>query len=110
VLIAEAECRAMAQAICQLLWPKNILEDLRIKSDVPMKLYCDNKSVISIAHNPVEHDRTKHIEVDRYFIKENLDSGLIFTPCVSSQGNLADLPTKGLNNNNFENNCFQVWE
>ncbi|CAJ2640143.1 unnamed protein product [Trifolium pratense] len=99
---AEAEFRAMAQGICELLWLKSILEDLRIKSDEPMKLYCDNKSAISIAHNPVQHDRTKHIEVDRHFIKEKLDSGLICTPYVSSQGNLADLLTKGLNGNNFE--------
>ncbi|CAJ2655949.1 unnamed protein product [Trifolium pratense] len=99
---AEAEFRAMTQGICELLWLKSILEDLRIKSDEPMKLYCDNKSAISIAHNPVQHDRTKHIEVDRHFIKEKLDSGLICTPYVSSQGNLADLLTKGLNGNNFE--------
>jgi ATP sulfurylase len=67
-----------------------------------MKHYCDHKSAISKANNPVQHDRTKHIEVDRHFIKEKLDSGLICTPYVTSQGNLADLLTKGLNNNNFE--------
>lgn len=99
---AETEFRAMAQGICELLWLKIILEDLRIKSDEPMRLYCDNKSAISIAHNPVQHDRTKHIEIDRHFIKEKLDSGLICTPYVSSQDNLADILTKGLNNNNFE--------
>nr|KYP52584.1 hypothetical protein KK1_025538 [Cajanus cajan] len=52
---AEAEFRAMAQGICELLWLKIILEDLRIKSEGPMKLYCDNKSAISIAHNPPPH-------------------------------------------------------
>jgi len=99
---AEAEFRAMAQGICELLWLKIILEDLRIKSDDPMRLYCDNKSAISIAHNPVQHDRTKHNEVDRHFIKEKLDSGLICTLYVPSQDNLADILTKGLNNNYFE--------
>ena len=91
-----------SQGICELLWLKMILEDLKIKSDEPMRLYCDNKSSISIAHNPMQHDRTKHIEVDRHFIKEKLDSGLICTPYVSSQDNLADILTKGLNSNNFE--------
>jgi hypothetical protein len=99
---AEAEFRAMAQGICELLWLKIILEDLKIKWEGPMKLYCDNKSAISIAHNPVQHDRTKHIEVDRHFIKEKLDSGLICTPYVSSQGQLADILTKGLSSSNFE--------
>ena len=64
-----------------------------------MKRYCDNKSAISIAHNPMQHDRTKHIEVDRHFIKEKLDSGLIYTPYVSSQENLVDILSKGLSNN-----------
>nr|KYP51611.1 Copia protein [Cajanus cajan] len=99
---AEAKFRAMAQGICELLWLKIILEDLRIKRDEPIRLYCDNKFAISIAHNPVQHDRTKHIDVDRDFIKEKLDSGLICTPYVSSQDNLADFLTKGLNSNDFE--------
>ena len=60
-----------------------------------MRLYCDNKSAISIAHNPVQHNRTKHIDVDRHFIKEKLDSGLICTPYVSTNGQLADVLTKG---------------
>lgn len=99
---AEAEFRAMSQGICELLWLKIIFEDLKVKWDETMRLYCDNKSAISIAHNPVQHDRTKHIEVDRYFIKEKLDSGLICTPYVSTQGQLADILTKGLNSSNFK--------
>lgn len=43
-----------------------------------MKLYLNNKSTISIAHNLVHHDRTKYIEVDRHLIKGKVDSGLIF--------------------------------
>jgi len=79
---AESEFRAMAQGICELLWLKIIVEDLRLEWDSPMKLYCDNKSVISIAHNPIQHDRTKHIEVDRHFIKEKLDRGFICIPPI----------------------------
>jgi len=84
----------MVQGISELLLLKSILEDFRIKSDELVRLYCENKSTISIAHNPLQHDRTKHIEVDRHFIKEKLYSGLICTPYISSQGNLADLLTK----------------
>ena len=67
-----------------------------------MRLYCDNKSTISIAHNPVQHDRTKHIEIDRHFIKEKLDSGLICTPYVPTRGQLADVLIKGLSSVNFQ--------
>lgn len=79
---AEEEFRAMAQGMCELLRLKFILEDLKIKWEEPRKLYCDNKSGISIAHNPVQYDRTKHNEVDIHFIKEKPDCGLICTPHV----------------------------
>ena len=59
-----------------------------------MRLYRDKKSAISIAHNPVQHDRTKHIEIDRHFIKEKLESGLICTPYMSTHNQLIDLLTK----------------
>ena len=74
------EFRAIAQGLCELLWLKIILDDLRIKWDGLMKLYCDNKSAINIAHNPIQHDRTKHIEIDRHFIKEKLKEGVV---CMS---------------------------
>jgi len=76
---ADAEFWAMALGICELLWMKIILDDLKIEWNGPMKLYCDNKSAINIAHNLVQHERTKHVEVDNHFIKEKLDSGTICT-------------------------------
>lgn len=67
---AESEFRAMAQGVCELLWLKIILDDLGIKWEEPMKLYCDNKSAIYIAHNPVQHGRTKHIKIDTLHQRE----------------------------------------
>ena len=61
---AEAEFRVVAHDICEVLWIKQLLEELKVASPLPMKVFCDNKVVITIAHNPVLHDRTKHIEVD----------------------------------------------
>ena len=52
-LSAESKFRAIAQGLCELLWLKIILDDLRIKWDGSMKLYCDNKLAINIAHNPI---------------------------------------------------------
>jgi len=59
----------------------------------PMRVRCDNKSAISIANNPVQHDRTKHVEIDRFFIKEN---GILELIHVNSGGQIADCLTKGL--------------
>ena len=97
----ELEFRVNAQGLCELLWLKIILDDLRIKWDGPMKLYCDNKSAINIAHNPIQHDRTKHIEIDRHFIKENLEEGVVRMSYVPSEHQLANIKTKGLNSSMF---------
>ena len=75
---------------------KIILGDLKIKCEAPMKLFCDNKSAISIANNLIKYDRTKHIEIDRHFIKEKLEGGLITIAYVPSRHQLANVLTKGL--------------
>lgn len=72
------------------------MDDHIIMYKAPMCLFCDNKSIISIAHNLVQADRTKHFEIDWHFIKEKLDSGPIATTHVPSRFRLADVLTKGL--------------
>lgn len=42
-----------------------------------MKIYCDNKVAINISHNPVHHNRTKHVKIDKHFIKEKIEEGVI---------------------------------
>ena len=59
-----------------------------------MNLFCDNKAVIDISHNPVQYDRTKHVEVDRQFIKHNLEAKIIQFPFVKSEDQLVDILTK----------------
>ena len=61
-----------------------------------MKLFCDNKAAIDISHNPIQHDRTKHVEVDRHFIKQNLDAKIIQFPFVKFEDQLADILTKAV--------------
>ena len=61
---AEAEYRSMAHGVSELLWVRSLLSEIGVKAEEPMMLYCDNQAAINIAHNPIHHDRTKHIEVD----------------------------------------------
>ena len=63
----------MAQGVCELLWLKKLMQDIHLPQKESFLLHCNNKASISIANNPVQHDRTKHIEIDRFFIKEKLD-------------------------------------
>ena len=78
---AKAEFRVVAQGICEVIWIKRLLEELKVIRRFPMKVLCDNKTAIAIAYNPVLYERTKHVEVDKHFIKEKLE-GLICVPYI----------------------------
>ncbi|RDY00634.1 Copia protein, partial [Mucuna pruriens] len=92
----------MTYDICEGLWMKIILDDLKVKYEGPIKLFYNNNSTISIAHNAIQHDRTKHIEIDRHFIKEKLNSGLVVTAHVPTGLQVADIFTKGLPTARFQ--------
>ncbi|KAF6142838.1 hypothetical protein GIB67_002702 [Kingdonia uniflora] len=61
-----------------------------------MDLHCDNKATIMIAHNPIQHDRMKYAEVDRFFIRENIDKWCISFAFVKSKDQLTDILAKGV--------------
>jgi hypothetical protein len=82
---AETEYRAMTLSLCEMMWVKSLLSELRLFRGEPLQLWCDSKSTINIANNPVQHDRTKHVEINRFFIKEKLNSGALNLNYVKSK-------------------------
>lgn len=98
---AEAEFRALAQGICEGIWLKRLLTELRIEVSGPIEMMCDNQSAIAIAKNPVHHDRTKHVEIDRHFISEKIENKIISLRHVPSRHQAADILTKALHRPNF---------
>nr|GFA22520.1 ribonuclease H [Tanacetum cinerariifolium] len=67
---------------------------------IPM--YCDSKAAIAISYNPVQHSRTKHIDVRYHFIKENVEKGIVELFFVRTEYQLADLFTKALSEDRFK--------
>ncbi|XP_059301794.1 secreted RxLR effector protein 161-like [Lycium ferocissimum] len=65
---AEAECRAMALATCELIWFRQVLQELKMREVEPMKLICDDQVALHSASNVVFYERMKHIEIDCHFI------------------------------------------
>ena len=84
----------MSLGICEALWLRLLLMDLGYLPRQSIQLYYDNKAACDIAHNLVQHDRTKHVEVDRFFIKEKLDEKIVELPKIRSADQLADNLTK----------------
>ena len=98
---AEAEFRGMTLGICEALWLRLLLMDLGYLSRQQILLYCDNKTACAITHNPVQHDRTKHVKVDKFFIKEKLDEKIVELPKIRSEDQLADILTKPVSSRVF---------
>jgi hypothetical protein len=105
---AEAEYRAMTLALCEMMWLKSMLKELRLLRNETMLLHCDNVAAINIANNPIQFDRTKHVEIDKFFIKEKIDSGVLKLEYVRSCNQLADCFTKGLGPMKNESVCNKM--
>ena len=92
----------MAAASCstQLLWMRQTLRDYGIFID-KVPLLCDNKSTIKIAHNPVQHAKSKHIEIWHHFIREHISRGDLEMSFVGTRDQLADIFTKPLDEARF---------
>ena len=92
----------MTSTASELVWLKQLLNDMKISCEEPMQMHCDNQTARHIASNPVFHERTKHIEVDCHFVREKVQAREIETPFVRSEDQLADVFTKGFNPRPFE--------
>ncbi|RVW28844.1 hypothetical protein CK203_094865 [Vitis vinifera] len=92
-----------------VLFLEIILDDLRIKWVGPMKLYCDNKSYQYCSSTNYTTRLGQNIfEIDRHFIKEKLEEGVVCMSYVPSKHQLADILTKGLNSSMFYNLVFKL--
>jgi hypothetical protein len=97
---AEAEYIAAGHCCTQLLWMRQTLRDYGYKlSKVP--LLCDNESANRITDNPVEHSRTKHIDIRYHFLRDHQQKGDIKIAYVDTQNQLADIFTKPLDEKTF---------
>src|SRR3954471_19502936 len=97
---AEAEYIAAGTSCSQLLWMKQTLKEYGINMN-KVPLLCDNESAIKISQNPVQHLRTKHIEIRYHFLRDHVLKGDIVISHVKTEDQLADIFTKPLDEKRF---------
>ena len=87
-LNVESKYRSIAQSVCEIIWIYQLLIQVGLKASVPAKLQCDNKTALHIVTNPIFHEQTMHIEIDRHFIHEKIQQGLISMEYVKTREQL----------------------
>nr|GFA00399.1 retrovirus-related Pol polyprotein from transposon TNT 1-94 [Tanacetum cinerariifolium] len=97
----EAEYIAMSRCCAQILWMRSQLTDYGFDFN-KIALYCDNRSVIALYCNNVQHSRSKHIDIRHHFIREQVERGVVELYFVSADYQLADIFTKALPRQRFE--------
>ncbi|CAA7018785.1 unnamed protein product [Microthlaspi erraticum] len=97
----EAEYRSMADTTNELKWDRELLSCFGVQQTEPMRLYCDNQSALYIANNPVFHERTKNVETDCYYVRDEIQNGSLQTAKIHTSEQPADIFTKALGSSLF---------
>ncbi|XP_062103153.1 uncharacterized mitochondrial protein AtMg00810-like [Humulus lupulus] len=93
---AEGEYCGVANVVSESCWLRNLLLELHFPIHKATLVYCDNVSVIHLSGNPVQHQRTKHIEIDIHFVRKKVARGQVHVLHVPSRYQIANIFTKGL--------------
>ena len=101
----ESEYIALCTAAKQGIWLRNLLYELGYENQLPapgkIHLLCDNQGALSLANNPENHQRTKHIDVQYHYTRELVESGALTTDYCPTASMLADALTKPLSRGIF---------
>jgi len=105
---AEAEYVSASEATAQAIWLRFVLDDLGEMQAEATPLFCDNMSAISMARNPIFHQRTRHINRKYHFIREALQEGVINIQFCRSEEQLADIFTKAFLKDRFKHQKLKL--
>ena len=92
----EAEYMAVCAAVHEVTYLRRLLGGLGYPQMQPVTIYEDNQSCIALSVNPMQHQRTKHIDIRYHFTRERVEAGEVELVYISTNDQLADLLTKGL--------------
>ena len=98
----EAEYVALASATQEAKFLQQLFADLTTGTTEMVKIFVDNQSAIALAQNPVNHQRSKHIDIKYHFIRSEIQNGCIELEYISTDNNTADMFTKPLSHSRLQ--------
>ena len=97
----EAEYVAASAAVCEAIWLRNLLEEFDHTQDESTTIHVDNKSAIELAKNPIQHGRSKHIDIRYHFIRDHVKQKTVKLKYCRTIEQVADIFTKALPTDTF---------
>lgn len=97
----EAEYMALFEAVREAMWLRSLADSIKLKISNPIVIFEDNNGCISIANNPTNHKRSKHIDIKYHFSREQVENNKIKLVYIPTEKQLADFLTKPLPNIKF---------
>ena len=91
----------VALSSCEAIWLRNLLEQLNHPQEDSTPIYVDNKSAIELAKNPVQHGRSKHIDIKYHFLGDHLKQRTVKLEYCNTKEQMADIFTKALPTDTF---------
>jgi hypothetical protein len=88
--------------VAEATWLRQLLLELQAPPSRCTLIYYDNISAVYLSNNPVQHQRTKHVEIDLHFVQEKVAIGQVDVLHVPTTSQFADVFTKGLPSSVFE--------
>ena len=98
---AEVQYIAAGSYCAQFLWMEKLLHDYGISQDT-MFIFCDNASAINLLKNPVQHSKSKHIEIWYHFIRDLVEEKVVRLEFINTENKKDDIFTKPLDGPWFE--------
>ena len=90
----EVEYQSLASLVAELIWVRNLLDEIQVPLQATPMVYCDNMSVVLLATNPILHSKSKHFKLDLYFIRDYVAKGHVQISHILAHAQVVDVLTK----------------
>jgi transposase InsO family protein len=92
----EAEYMAATQATREAVWWRSFMTELGYRPSAATTVHSDSQGAIALSINPEHHKRTKHIDIQHHYVREQVEAGSVVLPHIGTELMVADVLTKPL--------------